>query len=62
MRKCFIEQRNSRARTNYSALKVFLWTFSATILRPLTSARIYATIATRKSKFERVYNNSKKLR
>ena len=38
----------------YSALKVFLWVVSATILRPLTSARNYATIADRKSKFERL--------
>ena len=38
----------------YSALKFFLWMFSATILRPLTSARNYATIADRKSKIRRV--------
>ena len=39
----------------YSALKFFLLVFSATILRPLTSARNYATMADRKSKFKR-YN------
>ena len=33
----------------YSALKFFLLVFSATILRPLTSARNYATMADRKS-------------
>ena len=45
-------QQKSRARESpYSALKVLLWVFSATILRPLTSARNYATIADRKSKF-----------
>ena len=43
----------------YLALKVFLWMFSATILRPLTSARNYATIACRKSKFKR-YNEMQK--
>ena len=29
----------------YVAPKLFIWVFSATILRPLTSARNYATIA-----------------
>ena len=32
----------------YSAINVYLWVFSATILGPLTSARSYATIADRK--------------
>ena len=42
-------QQKSRARESpYSALNSFLWVFSATILRPLTSARNYATIADRK--------------
>ena len=38
----------------YSALKVFLWVFSATILRPLTSARNYATIADPKKQIREV--------
>ena len=46
------KQQKSRARDfPYSALNSFLWVFSATILRPLTSARNYATIADRKNKF-----------
>ena len=45
------QQKNREGFIPYSALKIFLWVFSATILRPLTSARNYATIADRKSKF-----------
>ena len=51
-REMLHKQQKSRAREfPYSALDSFIWVFSATILRPLTSARNYATIADRKSKF-----------
>ena len=53
-------QQKSRAMEDpYSALQVLLWVFSATILRPLTSARNYATIADRKGKFRGQYGISK---
>ena len=42
---------------SYSALKFFVLVFSATILRPLTSAKNYATIADRKSANSRDYFN-----
>ncbi len=36
-------------------LKVFIWIFSATILRPLTYARNYATIARPKRQIRRCF-------
>lgn len=49
-------QQKSRARKlTLLGSKSLLLVFSATILRPLTSARNYATIADRKSKFGRFY-------
>ena len=42
------QKRAEQGKIPYSALKGFIWVFSATILRPLTSARSYATIADRK--------------
>ena len=44
-------KRAEQWKNSCSALNSFIWMFSATILRPLTSARNYATIACRKSKF-----------
>ena len=41
----------------YSALKIFLWVFSATILRQLTSARNYATIADPKKQIWKGYHD-----
>ena len=56
-------QKWSRARTSpYSALNSFILVFSATILRPLTSARNYATIADRKSANSRGVMNGKNKR
>ncbi len=43
-------KRAGQGKLPYLALDSFIWGFSATILRPLTSARNYATIADRKSK------------
>ena len=42
-------KRAGQGKLPYLALDSFIWVFSATILRPLTSARNYATIADRKS-------------
>ena len=58
LRYRFVKQLVSKKRAEqgnfpYSALQIFLWVFSATILRPLTSARNYATIADRKRQIRR---------
>ena len=50
-------KRAEQGNDPYSALKVFLWEFSATILRPLTSARNYATIADPKKQIREAYFN-----
>ena len=48
--KCIIgNKRAEQGKLSLLGSKSLLWVFSATILRPLTSARNYATIADRKS-------------
>ena len=54
-------KRAGQGKLPYLALDSFIWVFSATILRPLTSARNYATIADRKSKFGGAWNEERSI-
>ena len=52
--ECLVDSKRAEQGTQpYSALKLFLWVFSATILRPLTSARNYATLSLPKKQIRR---------
>ncbi len=55
--ECLTDSKRAEQGTTLLGSQSFLWVFSATILRPLTSARNYATIADPKKQIREALSN-----